>query len=289
MTTYIGRIGDMIPVGCASSAPISREQRAVIGGGAGTLSPRRVRVYGPGAREWSVQVGVREFADSNPLASIARTQARYGGSLRVIPCEAVDHNMLTPQASESLDGWTNVARGWRASFPDLDLTSSVIPLTIPFVIGGAGGALTSLSPRPSSLGKIIAAQTAVAPHVPAVKRGTVRAYVYASGSGTLRLRIWDEAETSTTVTQSFTGTAGVLVRVGVSATLAASAVSMQLEVVAGGSDIHIAWPSLAHKDNPYTEGRGVDQAYVTEPSRDIYGTWNKGLETVTYQIIEVGV
>lgn len=289
MTAYMGRIGDMIPLGCVSGEAVSRAPHVSYGGGPGTLAPRRVRVHGPGGRDWSLSAGARGFGASAALESLARTQHTYGGSYRFVPCDALDHNMFTPQASDDMRGWSNVTPGWRASFPDLDLTSSVIPLTIPFIIGGAGGALTSLSPRPSTLGRILAGQTGTSPEVPAVKVGTLYGFVWASGSGTLVLRVTHENASTTTTSQPFTGTTGVLVRRPVQVALPATAVSVQLEVTAGASNIYVAWPSLAHEQNPYTSGRAADQVFLEPPSRDVVGTWGKGLESLSWTVREIGV
>lgn len=289
MTTYLGRIGDMIPVGCVSDAPVAHEQRMVTGGGAGTLAPRRVRVYGAGARDWSLSVSSGDFARANALQSLARVQARLGGAYRVIPCEAEHHNMLTPQASEELAGWENAPWSWRASFPEVEgaWADSIIPLTIPFIIGGTGGLMAS-GPRPAGLGKVTAGQTATSPLLPVIKPGEAYAAAYVSGSGGLRVRTYDGAGASTPLTVPFSGTAGVLQRITLAHTPAAGAVSVRLEVVAT-TDVHLAWPSYAHKSTPYTTGRGCDQAWVSLPSRTPVTATGKGLESHTYTIMEVGV
>lgn len=288
MTTYIGRIGDMIPVGCVTAAPVTHESRSVVGGGAGTLAPRRVRVYGPGAREWQVSVSVGDFARIATLESLARTQATYGGSYRVIPCDAVNYNLFTPEASESLTGWSDVTRGHRATF-DIEVGSAVIPLTIPFVIGGTGH-LSALDPRPMSLGFVASGAVGVSPEVPCVKPGTVHGKVWVSGTGTVQLKVWDAVtETPATFSKAFVGSAGVLTRVSISADLAPTAGWMELAVNAnGGQAVYVAWPSLAHEEHPYTTGRGCDQAYLSQPSRNPIGAWGGGLESHAYTIMEVG-
>lgn len=109
MTTWIGQVGSMVPTMCASDLPVEAEDRWMTGGGAGTLAPRRhlmLTQYGAGARTWQFSRGVCATDDAASVQSLARAQARTGGSWRFVPCGAVHTNMATPGASEELAGWS---------------------------------------------------------------------------------------------------------------------------------------------------------------------------------------
>ena len=109
MTTWIGQVGSMVPTMCASGLPVEAEDRWMTGGGGRDLSPRRhlmLTQYGAGARTWHFSRDVCATDDAASVQSLARAQARTGGSWRFVPCGAVHTNMATPGASEELAGWS---------------------------------------------------------------------------------------------------------------------------------------------------------------------------------------
>ena len=300
MTTYIGTAGHMVPVGCLATLDVTTEDRSVMGGGPGTLSPRRVRVAGPGSRSWSMaRTGrPRSFA---VIESLARRQARYGGVYRVTPCDALEWNMLTPQASEDLAGWSGVVLRTPSQAPGIMFTDGVYPAV---------------------MGRVTAGQTATSPRVPLVTPGTlpptgtmlhgcswltpgtsmfdprwVVAYggLHLAGAGTLSVRTRNadgQVITSTPLTFAGEGPSGdpTLSRHMVTFAPEDDAVSAELHVEAdAGLDVHMAWPSLAYRDNHYVPGRGCDQAYLSIPGRTVIGTWGDGFEDRAWTITEVGV
>lgn len=268
MTTYIGRIGGMAPTPCVSGWDEETEPRVVFGGGPGTLSPRRARVYGTGSRKWSGSLNDRSFDAANNVRSLARRQALYGGSYRVIPCDAVDHNLFTPKATEELWDWTGLSVGPASSFPTVSAEGD---------------------DAPAMYGRVIPGGRAVSPHIPAVKIARMWGYAFAAGNGNLIYRVHSSSGTYNDVTpQAFSNASGVMSRVGRSFLPFATTVSVQLIVEATTNPVHFAWPSLAYKDNAYTAGRGCDSAFVSSPNRSVYASWGSGFEDSTYEITEVG-
>lgn len=268
MTTYIGRIGGMVPVGCVSDQGVGSEQRAVFGGGEGTLSPRRVRLQGPGGRAWEMSVGVRDLSAMNAVHSLARRQALYGGSYRVIPCDAVDHNMFTPRASEELWDWTGLSVGPAESFP------TVAP-------GEAVGAMM--------FGRVALGQAANSPVVPLPKVARLWAYAHVAGVGELTIRYRSAGGATTDHVMPFSLPSSSLSRFGGTALMLGGHVSVEVLIrTTIEAPVRFAWPSIAYADNPYVTGRGCDKAYLSMPSRDLIGTWGTGLESHSYQIVEVG-
>lgn len=266
--TYIGRIGGMKPTPCVKEISPSHEQRVVFGGGEGTLAPKRARVYGPGARAWSMDRETWLPHENSALFSLARRQSLYGGSYRVIPCDAVRHNLFTPRASEELYDWTGLSVGPAESFwVDLKMEDDSV--------------------EPVMLGRVGLGQTAVSPHVPAVMIRRMWAYLYVSGVGELSYRIWSNAGTSTEVVVPFEVPSTHLARDGGTFLPPASTVSVQIAVKSTiEAPVYFAWPSIAYADNPYVTGRGCDSAYISMPGR---GALTDTIESFSYQIVEVGV
>lgn len=264
--TFIGRIGRMVPTPCIQEIGTSNEQRVVFGGGEGTLSPRRVRLQGPGGRTWEMRRPGWSPHENSALYSLARRQSLYGGSYRVIPCDAVEHNMFTPRASEELWDWTGLSVGPAESFP------TVAP-------GEAVGA--------AMFGQVAAGGFATSPVVPVVKSGRLFVAVHVDGVGRLRLRGQDA--TGSTVwnpSVGFSLPSGLLQRVKHDGEPPAGVVSVEVRVESlAEHPVHFAWPSVAYADSPYVTGRGCDKAYLSMPDRLAAGDDN---EEITYQIVEVG-
>lgn len=265
--TYIGRIGRMVPTPCIQEIGTSNEQRVVFGGGEGTLSPRRVRLQGAGGRTWDMSRDHWSPHENSALYSLARRQALYGGSYRVIPCDAVEHNMFTPRASEELWDWTGLSVGPAESFP------TVAP-------GEAVGAM--MMGRVTLLGN-----AATSPRVPTVNRNRLYGQVYVAGTGRLSLLSYGTSGGSfAPVVTEFAVPSSGLTRVTVSRTLTATHASAELQIEATAeSPVYFAWPSMAHADNPYVTGRGCDKAYLSMPDRT---ATTDGAEGFSYQIVEVG-
>lgn len=268
MTTYIGRIGGMVPAGCVTDMPMMHEQRVVFGGGEGTLSPRRARVQGPGGRQWPVRVDVDELGAYNAVTSLARRQSLYGGSYRVIPCDALEHNLFAPKATEELHNWTGLSIGPNQSFP------TVSP-------GEAVGA--------SMMGRVSAGNTAASPRVPLPIVRRLWAKAFLAGVGTMTLRYFNSSGTATSYDFPFALPSGQLANFGDTELMFAGHVSAQIAITpAAESPVYFAWPSIAYADNPYTTGRGCDSAYLSMPLHTPDSTWGRGMESVTYEIVEVG-
>lgn len=262
--TWIGSIGFMSKTPCIKDIAPVYDQRAVFGGGEGTLSPRRARVNGTGARTWQMTRDVWLPEENSVLFSLSRRQQLHGGTYRVIPCDATDTNMMTPHASEELRGWTNV-----------EPTIAGIP------------PMSASDLMPVMAGIIAPGTTAVGPTVPLPLGGgnTVYSRVHVSGTGTLRLRSFVAGGTSVTVTTAFSGSTSVMVPVKRPTPALANHHSCAIEVVAT-TEVRLAWPSIAYADTPYVTGRGCDAAFVSVPERSIVTDKHEGF---SYVIVEVGL
>ena len=268
MTTWIGRIGGMVPTPCVSALSTSHEERATFGGGEGTLSPRRVRIHGVGARTWAAQLTGKQFAQRAEIVSLARRQALFGGSYRVIPCDAVDHNMFTPRASEELWDWTGLSVGTVQSFPSIS-TGEAFPMM---------------------MGQVAVNRTAWSPRVPLVKRELLYLSAYVEGVTLLRVRGRNAAGAISWQAQAtFSYPSGTLQRAKFNRVPAEDVVSVEFAVEpAEEHAVSFAWPSIAYADNPYVPGEGCDSAYLSMPDRAIQTTLRGGREDIGYQIVEVG-
>lgn len=270
MTTFIGRIGRMMPTGCVAEESIGHEQRSVVGGGAGTLAPRRVRVQGIGARTWGMTVAYHESEVNATLQSLARSQALYGGSYRVIPCDALRSNLMTPRMSDELHNWTNLTIGPQSSFP------TVFPEVYPAMLG----LFSSLSP-------------AVSGSIPVPWESRMWAYMYLSGKGKLVIRGYNVHDQMTVQAEfPFDGATQIPRRVGGDFTPTSGTVSLRFSVEAESFPVHGFWPSVAYQDHPYSVGKGCDAAYITMPSRTPLKTTagiERSREDISYEIVEVGV
>ena len=265
--TYIGKIGAMLPTPCIEEVSASFEQRVVYGGGEGTLAPRRARVYGPGARTWQMDRDRWEPTDNAAIVSLARRQSRYGGSYRVLSCDAVASNMLTPAASEDLAGWSG-------------LTLRTVEQEPTVALGGA---------FPSMLGRVGAGGTATSPRVPVPAAGAVYGglHVY-GGPVAVRVRSRNALAVQVAVAEVTDPGPSTLRRLLTDLYVTPDeAVSVEVEVEAtGGSAVFVAWPSLAYREGPYTTGRGGDAAYIALQSQSSrHFDW----EGFSYEIVEVGV
>lgn len=293
MTTYIGTVGAMSPTPCVSALSVEQPSRTVVGGGPGTLAPTRARVAGVGARSWSARL-TGDLGVDSAVEALARRQARAGGAYRMIPCDAVDHNMLTPAASEDLVGWTGLAQ-----------------LALPPVAG-----VYMLQAWPATLGRAAAGTTVVTPRVPVVRAGTMYLSVHTTGLPLVRAVTRDRAGTvvqtldvtmvrtidvDTVFTESTVLIAGVgTVPVGDVVFRSApvevevdpmyeATVELHVLPAAGQPDVWVGWPSVAYARTPYTVGRGADQVLLTMGGRTLGWTWGTGMQDVDYVVQEVGV
>lgn len=264
---YIGRIGRMTPTPCIQEISVDNEQRAVFGGGAGSLSPRRVRVQGPGGRSWKMSRERWLPHENSALFSLARKQSLYGGSYRVIPCDALEHNLLTPRATEELWDWTGLSVGPIESFPFVDP-------------GEAWGA--------AMMGRASLGNAANSPRVPLPKVGRLWAKVHLAGVGELVLRYRSASGATTDHVMPFSiPQAGGLKRFGGTELMLGGHVSAEVLVRSTvEAPVYFAWPSIAYADHPYVTGRGCDSAYISMPSRTALADYAEGF---SYDITEVGV
>ncbi|MDO5502158.1 MAG: hypothetical protein Q4G67_03180 [Actinomycetia bacterium] len=304
MTTWIGTIGHMAPGPCAATLDVSAEDRVVHGGGPGTLAPARVRVYGPPSRAWAVTAG-RRPAELAVIESLARRQARYGGALRVLPCDAIEHNMLSPQASEDLEGWSGLARVTRPDVagvgsgadsgegsPALYPSTSLYPSSTLYPSAGTPPRVDLGGVWPALVGEVAAGTTAPSPRVPVPRAGTLYAAVHVTGNPIVRVIVRDHvgAALVTETLQVTGGTAALTRTVHLPVTAPEAAVSVELAVQAPtmGSGVWVAWPSIAYAATDYVPGRGCDAAWLSSPQRSVAWTWGAGFEDHSWTIREVG-
>lgn len=293
MTTYIGSLGAMAPTPCVSALGVGTGSRTVLGGGPGTLAPRRARVGGRGPRSWSATL-TGDLSVDAAVQGLVDRQARAGGAYRVIPCDAVDHNMLTPQASEDLVGWTGLAQVAYPPVPGVYL----------------------LEAWPATLGRAAAGTVVTTPRVPVVRAGTMYLSVHTTGLPTIRAVTRDRdgevvatrdvtmirtIDVDTVFTESTVLIDGVgEVPVGDVVFRSApvtvevdpmdeATVELQVLPAAGGGDVWVGWPSVAYARTPYTVGRGCDQAVLAMGDRSLGWTWGEGWQDVSYEVLEVGV
>lgn len=262
---FIGHLTRMTPVPCMQEVSSSSGQRVVYGGGEGTLSPRRARLYGPGGRTWDVSRDHWDPHENSSLYSLARAQSLYGGSYRVIPCDALDHNLMTPRATEELWDWQGLSVGPASSFPT--------------VTQGA---------MPAMMGRVESGAFAESPHVPVVKPGERLFFgVHVTGVGEFRVRGFDATGAMTwQASQDFTHLADALNRTMFDRLPLEGVVSVRIRVTAtAGHPIYFAWPSIAYADNPYVTGRGCDKAVISIDGRTAVTDNSEGF---SYQIVEVG-
>ena len=293
MTTYIGTLGAMAPTPCVSALGVGTGSRTVLGGGPGTLAPRRARVGGRGPRSWSASL-TGDLSVDAAVQGLVDRQARAGGAYRVVPCDAVDHNMLTPRASEDLVGWTGLAQ---VAFPP-----------VPGVY--------MLQAWPATLGRVAAGTTVVTPRVPVVRAGTMYLAVHTTGLPLVRAVTRDAAGevvqtldvsmvrtidvdtvfTESTVLIDGVGTvpAGDVIFRSAPVTVDVdpmyeATVELQVLPAAGGGDVWVGWPSIAYARTAYTVGRSCDQAVLVMGDRNLAWTWGAGHQDISYEILEVGV
>lgn len=262
---YIGKIGRMVQTPCIQEIGVANEQRVTFGGGAGTLSPRRARVQGPGGRTWSMSRERWLPHENSALYSLARRQSLYGGSYRVIPCDAVDHNLFTPRATEELWDWTGLTVGPLESFP------AVNP-------GEAWGA--------AMMGRVGGFGTANSPRVPLPKVGRLWAKVHLAGVGELTVRYRSASGAATDHVMPFSVPSGEMTRFGGTELMLGGHVSAEILISSTiAAPVYFAWPSIAYADHPYVTGRGCDSAYISMPSRTALADYAEGF---SYEIVEVG-
>lgn len=292
MTTYVGSVGAMAPVGCMSSLAIDEEARTVLGGGPGTLAPVRARVVDAPSRAWQVAKS-GHIGNDAALASLARRQSRAGGSLRFIPCDAVEHNMLTPRGSEDLAGWSGLVE--HAAAP----------------VAG----VYMLDAWPAILGRVTAGTVATTPRVPVVRQGVAYLAVHTTGLPLLRVVTRDadgvqvqavDAQMIRTIEETTVITTSTVIidgvgEVPVGAVLFRSAkiavtvdpmyeatVELQVLPAAADPDVWVSWPSAAYSQTPYTAGRAADEVLVVPGGRAPAWTWGNGFEESSYRVVEAG-
>ena len=270
MTTYIGHVGAMDPTVCLTTLDVTEADRAVHGGGPGTLAPARVRVNGPGPREWAMS-DAGDPGDLAVLSALAREQSIRGGVYRMVPCDAVRHNLYTPDQTGEYSGWSGLAQ----------------------VTSRAQAGITTEAVYVPRVAKINRLTWATSPRVPVVIEGVVYGAIHCTADPIVRVIVRDRAGAQTrAVDLRERGVDRGLRRsqfVGVSVdptTDATVELAVQPQGIAGS---WVAWPSLAYAETPYVAGRAAERVHISPPSRSVEWAWGDGHETATWTVREVDV
>lgn len=319
MTTWIGQPASMRPTPCVSAAPVTHEDRTIFGGGAGTLSPRRVlHVATRGAaRTWQPRYDVSDTHEMASVVQLAHAQRALGQGWRVIPCEAVDTNCLTEQATESLIGWyaeesTNLHPITQRGF-DIEYVTRRVPVPGGMVsvledgvvlqqgvVLGPGGDYYEVVDEIEhlvwpSLGWRHSTRVTT-PHVPMLDRTPWTVYVGAfhTGQATVRLDGYNAAGTFLWSQTMSTLDHGAELRrtQGVVEVTPSNTATVRLSVIPTTGTITSCWPSIQFGKRPhlYVPGRGCDEAWLTVADHDPYMTTpDQHLTSWGYTITETGV
>lgn len=270
MASYLGPLGGLVPVRCASSLQTSTARPVSL---RTTLGGRRMAQVGRRAhRSWDVGLS----AASTP-SDLAPVQAFVDGEHGVGPWWWIDAwsqvtNLLPPGAAALEPPWNNTVIGPPVSLPDGSR---------------AGRSLQFINPATVSYMRDLDGAILRIPCAPALPV-TVAAWLNTPGA-VLVVAVTDAAGTQLTAPQ-VAHTALGWARDKVTFTPPATAAGLSIRVLGGGSFAHptVTWtPTLM----AYHAGQGAPQVIVTEFSQDVtLATTKPGRQMAegSYTVTEVG-
>lgn len=293
MSVWVGTLGSMVETPCLSGLAVEQGDRTVFGGGPGTLSPPRAVQWGQPRRTWSCEIDAEEPGGLAALETLAWRQSVYGGTYRLLACDAQNTNLFTPGASLAFAGWSGtftLSSLYTASAETVGggtVLYEGTPLDARTPLEGGPPVRTVDSVAALTI-TALAGDTLVSPVVPVRPGYPVTLGIFGQGSAVKVSARWVNAAGGTLSTVDLvTVNHAELQRVNPSTIAPADAAGVQL-VVTGGT--RYAWPSVTWTAGPrrYATGRGAINVVLSPLSESlILATARTQLSSFRYTIREV--
>lgn len=276
MTVWIGPLGAMVETACLSGLQVVPQDRTVYAGGPGTLAPPRAVAWGNPYRVWQATIDSREPGQLATLQTLAMMQHKYGGTYRMLACDAHNTNAFTPEASTDFTGWEGVftigatytrlvetVGGGTVLYPDsilnqwTQLESGLTPRDVQSVV--------AVTADPSSSGTVL-----TSPIVPVIPGAPVTFGAFGMGSMMIRAQ-WVDANGDNV------GSATTLVSVSHGSQLKRATPTVNAPTNVAGVRMILtngtlyAWPSITWTAGArrYATGRGAEAVMLSPISESM--------------------
>ena len=295
MSVWIGPLGAMVETSCLSGLDVVPEDRTVYAGGPGTLAPRRAVSWGEPLRTWRANIDNATPGELSTLQTMAHMQHKYGGTYRMLACDAHQTNIFTPGASIDFEGWTGpftigatytrlveTVGGGTVLYPEsilnqwTQLESGITPHDVQSVV--------AVTADPDSSGS-----TLVSPIVPVIPGGPVTFGAFGTGTMTIQAQ-WVDANGDNV------GSAETLVNVSHGSQLKRATPTVNaptnvagVRMILTNGDLY-AWPSITWTAGArrYAVGRGAEAVMLSPINESVIQSTREGqLSGFSYEVREV--
>lgn len=295
MSVWIGPLGAMVETSCLSGLDVVPEDRTVYAGGPGTLAPRRAVSWGEPPRTWRANIDNATPGELATLQTMAHMQHKYGGTYRMLACDAHQTNIFTPGASIDFEGWTGpftigatytrlveTVGGGTVLYPEsilnqwTQLESGLVPEDVQSV--------AAVTADPSSSGSEL-----VSPIVPVIPGAPVTFGAFGMGSMVMKA-IWVDHEgdqVGSTQTLVIVSHGSQLKRATPTVNAHTSAAGVRLALTGGTL---YAWPSITWTAGArrYATGRGAEAVMLSPIAESVVQAVRDGqLSGFNYEVREL--